>query len=166
MDAMIRKPGEKLVTDYGGVFAYGTDASVIEMWGLANRDIALKGNHDGVRAMYGKTCIPCYAEFQPDYFHSVTPLLRPMNALSSTSQMIPQIFQGQALNQVLNLRQNYVLGRVSKPGADVALFFLERKRPGVSFESYENKGFVIDYPTGQRASRPPASRPSTTIPRR
>jgi|GEM_PF-1089042 len=153
MDAMIRSPGEKLVTDYGGVFAYGTDASVIEMWGLANRDIALRGNHDGVRAMYGKTCIPCYAEFQPDYFHSVTPLLRPMNAISSTSQMISQIFQGQALNRVLNLRQNYVLGRVNKPGTDLTLFFLERKRAGISFDVRKKNGFVIDYPSAQRAPR-------------
>lgn len=150
IQAMVRAPGERLVTDYGGVYAYGTDASVIEMWGLANREIALRGNTDGIAAIYGKTCVPCYAEFNPDYFHSVTPLIRGDNAFSSSSALIRQIFQGAAIDRVIGLRKNYVMGRVRRPKSGQTLWFLERKREGVTFESRNVGEFVVDYPQANR----------------
>lgn len=153
VQAMVRKPGDKLVTDYGGVYAYGTDASVIEMWGLANKDIALRGNTDGIAAIYGKTCVPCYAEFQPDYFHSVTPLLRGDQDFASPSALIAQIFQGHAIDRVIGLRRNYVMGRVRNPQTGQTLWFMERKRDGVSFEPRQVGQLVVDYPTPQLRGR-------------
>lgn len=155
--AMIRKPGDTLVTDYGGVFAYGTEARVIEMWGLANRDIALRGNTDGINPIYGKTCVPCYAQFDPDYFHSVTPLLRSTDAFGNQGALISQIFQGRAIDQVLDFRRNFVMGRVVRPQTGEALWFLEKKRDGVEFTRRRVGEFVIDYPQGRR--RPPSGRP-------
>ena len=152
--AMVREPGDTLVTDYGGVYAYGTDASVIEMWGLANREIALRGNTDGINAIYGKTCVPCYAEFQPDYFHSVTPLLRGEHDFRSVGQLIGQIFQGRAIDRVIGLRKNFVLGRVRRPTTGQTLWFLERKRDGVDFEPRRVGDLVVDYPKLERQFRP------------
>ena len=146
IQAMLRAPGDKLVTDYGGVYAYGTDASVIEMWGLANRDIALRGNTEGINAIYGKTCVPCYAEFNPDYFHSVTPLLRGDHDFRSVSQLVGEIFQGRAIDRVIGLRKNYVVGRVRRPSSGQTLWFLERKRNDVSFEPRQVGQLLVDYP--------------------
>lgn len=146
VDAMVRKPGDRLVTDYGGVFAYGTEATVIEMWGLANRDIALRGNTDGVAAIYGKTCVPCYAEFEPDYFHSVVPLLRGANDFRSKSQLIRQIFQGPAIDAVIGLRKNFRVGRVMRKSTGETLWFLERERGGVSFSPRQVGDLTVDYP--------------------
>ncbi len=153
IQAMVRSPGDRLVTDYGGVYAYGTDASVIEMWGLANREIALRGNTDGINAIYGKTCVPCYAEFNPDYFHSVTPLLRGDQDFRSVSQLIGQIFQGRAIDRVIGLRKNYVLGRVRRVATGQTLWFLERKREGVVFEERTVGDLVVDYPQPKAARR-------------
>jgi arabinofuranosyltransferase len=158
IQAMVRAPGDKLVTDYGGVFAYGTDASVIEMWGLANKEIALRGNTDGINGIYGKTCVPCYAEFAPDYFHSVVPLLRDKNAFTVKNALIGQIFQGRAIGQVVDFKNKYVMGRVLEPESGRALWFLERKRDGVSFGERRAGRFVIDYPApprGRHVGRPP-----------
>lgn len=146
VNALIRAPSDKLVTDYGGVFAYGTHATVIEMWGLANRDIALRGNTDGVAAIYGKTCVPCYAEFQPDYFHSIVPLLRGPNDFRNRRQLIHQIFQGAAIDRVIGLQKNYVLGRVMREATGETLWFLERKREGVRFEKRTVGDLTVDYP--------------------
>ena len=63
---VIRKPGERLVTDYAGVFAVFTEAHVIDMWGLCNQDIALKGGIQGINPIYGKECARCYPELDPD----------------------------------------------------------------------------------------------------
>jgi hypothetical protein len=161
IQAMIRKPGEVLVTDYGGIFAYGTEARVIEMWGLANRDIALRGNTEGINPIYGKTCVPCYAEFDPDYFHSITPLLRSKEAFSHDSALIGQIFQGRAIGRVLNFRRNFVMGRVLRPKTGEALWFLEKKRDGVDFSRRQVGEFVVDYPEPPRRRRRPPARTQT-----
>lgn len=134
VQATQRVPGEKLVTDYGGVFAWGTEASVIEMWGLCNRDIALKGNTDGINGIYGKTCVPCYADFDPDYFHLMVPLLKPEGAIKSRRQAISGVFQGPALNRVLNIDKRFVLGSVTRVADRKTFYFLEKKRPGLSYE--------------------------------
>lgn len=146
VNAIIREPGDRLVTDYGGVFAYDTRATVIEMWGLANRDIALRGNTDGVAAIYGKTCVPCYREFEPDYFHSIVPLLRGQTDFRSRRQLIHQIFQGPAIDRVIGLSKNYVVGRVTRKATGETLWFLERKREGVELEPRTVGDLTVDYP--------------------
>jgi len=158
INAMMREPGETLVTDYGGIFAYGTDAHVIEMWGLANREIALRGNTDGINAIYGKTCVPCYKEFDPDYFHWITPLLRAPDAIRSKNQLIGQIFQGRALHQVLDFRKNYVVGRVTRKKTGESLFFLEKKRVSFSLEKRAVGDLTVDYPFKDAARRKKRSR--------
>jgi hypothetical protein len=99
---VIRAPGEKLVTDYAGVFGFFTDAAVIDMWGLTNATIAVRGNGDGIQPMYGKTCVECYREFNPDYFHIVTPLIRKPDTFQTQAQVIAEVFQGAALDQLLD----------------------------------------------------------------
>lgn len=146
VNAVIRASGDRLVTDYGGVFAYDTRATVIEMWGLANRDIALRGNTEGVAPIYGKTCVPCYHEFEPDYFHSIVPLLRGSSDFRSRRQLIQQIFQGPAIDREIGLSKNYVVGRVTREATGETLWFLERKREGVKFESRRVDDLVVDYP--------------------
>jgi arabinofuranosyltransferase len=146
-DAIIRKPGEVLVTDYGGIFGYYTDASLIEMWGLCNRDIALHGNTEGINPIYGKTCIECYRKFDPDYLHIMTPIVRGENDLRNQRMVIDMIFQGWALNRVLNLVERYAVGRVRQPEAGRALFFLEKRRKEYPLVPRAGKhGLMIDYP--------------------
>jgi hypothetical protein len=144
---MTRKPGESLATDYGGVFAYYTDASIIEMWGLCNADIALRGDDDDVNAIYGKTCVECYREFQPDYFHANVPLIRPIDALKSHAEVINGIFQGNTIGRVLDFSHRYVTGRVVDRKRGLAFYFLERKRDGLSFATrYPAPGILVEYP--------------------
>jgi hypothetical protein len=141
-----RRPGESFVTDYGGVFGYFTDADVIEMWGLCNKEIALRGGTDGINPIYGKTCVPCYAEFLPIYFHANVPLARPVGDIKSQSEVVASIFQGQAIDQVLGFRENYVTGRVVNRDG-LAFYFLERKRPGEDFAPrHPAPGILVEYP--------------------
>ena len=145
---LLRRPGQKLVTDYGGVFAYYSDARIIEMWGLCNRDIALRGNDEGINPIFGKTCVACYPEFDPDFFHVCAPLARPLDAFSSHQAVIEEVFQGPAIDRVLDLRHQFVLtGRAVDETRDCALYFLERRRPGASFETrYPAPGYRVEYP--------------------
>jgi hypothetical protein len=146
LQATQRKPGERLVTDYGGVFAVGTEARVIEMWGLCNREIALRGNSDGINPVYGKTCVSCYPELKPDYFHVVVPLLRRQGAINSVEQAIAETFQGHALDRVLHLRRRFELGAVTRPATRETLYFLERKRPELSYEPRRVGDLHVSYP--------------------
>jgi hypothetical protein len=141
-----RHPGDKLVSDYGGVFAYFTDADVIEMWGLCNKDIALRGTIATINPIYGKTCIPCYEEFQPVYFYANVPLARPVDAIKTQAEVLSGIFQGPAIDKVLNFRKNFVAGRVVD-SSGLAFYFIERRRPGESFEPrHPAPGIVVEYP--------------------
>lgn len=146
-DAIVRRPGDVLATDYGGVLGYYTDASIIEMWGLCNRDIALLGNTEGINPIYGKTCIECYRRFDPDYFHIMTPIVRDPGAFTSHEAVVDQIFQGGALERVLHLRTRYATGRVLAPDRRRALFFVEKRKPGNALlPRAAPGGFVVDYP--------------------
>jgi hypothetical protein len=129
------------------VFAYFTEAHVIEMWGLCNTAIALRGNTDGVNPIYGKTCIECYREFQPDYFHAWMPLVRPIDAFASHEAVIAEVFQGEALDRVLDLKGSFVTGRVLDTERNTAFYFLERRRANVTLETRRPApNIVIDYP--------------------
>jgi hypothetical protein len=145
--AITRKPGEVLATDYGGIFGYYTDASLIEMWGLCNRDIALHGDTEGINPIYGKTCIECYRKFDPDYFHVITPIVRGPYDFADQRSVISQVFQGWALNRVLDLLNRYATGRVVDPMTGRTLWFLEKRRPENALVARTRQdGFIVDYP--------------------
>jgi hypothetical protein len=145
--AIVRKPGEVLATDYGGIFGYYTDASLIEQWGLCNVDIALYGNMEGINPIYGKTCIECYRKFDPDYFHVMTPIVRGPNDFLDQRAVITQVFQGWAINRVIDLYNRYATGRVLEPSTGRALWFLEKRKPQNKLvPRTRSDGFVIDYP--------------------
>lgn len=145
---MARNPGDKVVTDYGGVFGYfANDAYLIEMWGLCNAEIALRGDASGINPIYGKTCIECYAEFQPDYFHANVPLVKTIDAYSSQYQVVGAIFQSGAIGSVLNFSRDYVTGRVVNRSRNEAFYFIERRRPGLTFETrHPAPGIDVEYP--------------------
>lgn len=144
---VIRRPGERLVTDYAGVFAVFTEASVIDMWGLCTIDIARFGGTEGINPIYGKECSRCYAWLGPDYFHPNVPLVRGVDAFRSQDQLIREIFQGQAIDRVIGLRRNFATGRVVETRTARSFWFLERRRDGVELVPREPApGIRVDYP--------------------
>jgi hypothetical protein len=145
---VLRKPGEKFVTDYAGVFGVFTDAQVIDMWGLCNADIALRGNTEGILPIYGKACAQCYADIEPDYFHVVVPLVRPPDAFQNIRQVIDQVFQGRAIDRYLHLEKNYAVGRVrDTSSAQRAFWFLERRRSEAPLVPRQPAPTIrVDYP--------------------
>jgi hypothetical protein len=147
MAYVVRQPGDRLVTDYAGVFSVFTDAYVIDMWGLANADIALNGGTNGINPIYGKECAACYARLSPDYFHVNVPMERDQESFQNVSQIITQIFQGDAIDRVISLRSNYAAGRVVEEGTGRTLWFLERRRPDrLLVERHPHAGIRVDYP--------------------
>ncbi|HEU4534461.1 MAG TPA: hypothetical protein VFS00_10100 [Polyangiaceae bacterium] len=147
MRHVVRQPGDKLVTDYAGVFSVYTEASVIDMWGLCNAAIALRGTTQGVAPVYGKTCLPCYREFEPDYFHVMVPLVRAEGDFTSQAQVIAQIFQGPALDREIDLKGRYATGRVRETATGRSLYFLERRRPDRPLvPRAPAPGVVVEYP--------------------
>jgi arabinofuranosyltransferase len=144
---IVRAPGETLVTDYAGAFAVYTDARIIDMWGLCNVEIARRGNAEGVAPVYGKTCLPCYREFDPDYFHVNVPILRPAGAFDSHQAVIDAVFQGPALDRHIDLKGRYATGRVREAATGRSLYFLERRREGRPLRARPGApGFVVEYP--------------------
>lgn len=157
--SMLRRPGERLATDYAGVFSVMTNAEIVDMWGLCNADIALHGGVEGINPEYGKSCPECFAKLQPDYFHVVVPIVRSSRAFSSQSAVIRQVFQGEDIDRVLDLQSNYVAGRVVEVPSGRTLWFLERRRSGVTFERRNvSPKIYVDYPflpSNARSSQSP-----------
>ncbi len=142
-----RKPGEKLVTDYAGVFSVYTDATIIDQWGLCNEDIALNGGMEGINSIYGKECSECYARINPDYFHLIVPIVRSPKAIRSPIEAVSQIFQGWAIDRVIGLRQNFAVGRVVEEDSERTVWFMEKRRPGIPLVPRRPApGIMIDYP--------------------
>ena len=139
-------PGGRLVTDYGGVFAYFTDGAIIEMWGLANATIATQGNHKGVQPIYGKTCPSCYPELQPEYFHVAEPLLRREPAFASADEVIANVWQTDTIGQHIDFKTNFVVGRAFRTATNESLYFLKRRDKVFPAEGPTSDGFVIAYP--------------------
>ncbi len=141
-------PGARLVTDYGGVFAYYTDAAPIEMWGLCNALIARKGGTERVNAIYGRTCPECYLELKPEFFHVMTPIPRPLDALHSQAEVTSSVWQTDTIGRYLDFAHDFIAGRAMLPDRDQAMYFLERRRTGVKYVPRRaNNGLVvIDYP--------------------
>ncbi|HKO49897.1 MAG TPA: hypothetical protein VJV79_19335 [Polyangiaceae bacterium] len=147
MALVVRRPGDRLVTDYAGVFSLFTDAEVIDMWGLCNEDIALHGGTTGINPIYGKECAECYARLKPDYFHVNIPMLRSPDAFSNISGVLPMVFQGPAIDRVISIRRNFAVGRVVKERTNEVLWFLERRRPELPLTTrHPAPGFRVDYP--------------------
>ena len=109
----MRDPRDVFVIDYGGIYGLYVQANTIEMFGLCNEDIALKGNTHGINPVFRKTGLDCYLAFNPDDFHANRPFLRPLDAFKNQAQMIKAVFQGKALDRVLDLKKRYATGRVN-----------------------------------------------------
>lgn len=149
MRHVIRRPGERLVTDYAGVFSVMTDAAIIDMWGLCNADIALHGNIQGINPIYGKACAECYARLDPEYFHVMIPIVRGYDSFRSQREVIDAVFQGWAIDQVIDIKRNFTVGRLYESATGRALWFLEKKRAGLSYAPRSPAaGLAIDYPFG------------------
>jgi arabinofuranosyltransferase len=145
--AKVVRPGERLVSDFTGVFAYFTEAKVIDMWGLANLTIAREGTTDGVNPVFGKTCPPCYLDFDPDYFHVNFPLIRAADALADQRAVTKAVWQSNTIGRYLNFDRDFVAGRIIDLRTRAGLFFLERRRPGKRFAPRAPApDLVVDYP--------------------
>ncbi len=139
--------GARLVTDYGGVLAYYTDAAPIEMWGLCNAMIATKGSSEGVQPIYGKTCPECYRELKPEFFHVMAPIPRKIGAFKSHQEVVENVWQTDTIGRYLNFQTDFVAGRVMRPAQDQAVYFLELRRPNVKYEPRSVGTDVrVDYP--------------------
>lgn len=144
---IVRRPGERLVSDYAGVFAVFTEAQVIDMWGLCNTEIALKGGISGINPIYGKECASCYADLAPDYFHVNVPLVRSRDTFRSHGHVTSQVFQADAIGRVIDLRGGFAAGRVLETSTGRAVWFLERRRPNVALTSRAPaRGILVEYP--------------------
>lgn len=147
MALVVRRPGDRLVTDYAGVFSVFTDAEVIDMWGLCNADIALHGGTNGINPIYGKECAECYGRLEPDYFHVGVPIVREADAFNNLSGVLANVFQGHAIDQVIHIRRNFAVGRVVRESSNQALWFLERRRPELPLTTRRPApGIRVDYP--------------------
>jgi hypothetical protein len=136
-----------LVTDYGGIFGYYTEGAVIEMWGLANATIATRGNTEGVRPIYGKTCPACYPELQPEYFHVMQPMVRREPAFSSANQVIANVWQTDTIGRYIDFKATFAVGRALSPQTGEALYFLQKRDGGFSpARKTTGRGLVLDYP--------------------
>jgi hypothetical protein len=140
-------PGARLVTDYGGVMAYYTQAAPIEMWGLSNSVIATRGTARGVYPAYGRTCPECYPELDPEYFHTVTPLIRPREAFSSHLEVVEAVWQSDTIGRYVDLGRGFISGRVVNLASGDSVWFLERFRAGSPPRSRTLfQGMAIEYP--------------------
>ena len=157
MALVVRRPGDRLVTDYAGVFSVFTDAEVIDQWGLCNADIALNGGTDGINPIYGKSCAECYARLAPDYFHVNVPMLRSLKEFSEITGVLAFVFEGPAIDRVIAIRKNFAVGRVVREATGKVLWFLERRRPELPLVTrHPAPGFRVDYPfeSGSQPSEP------------
>lgn len=140
-------PGRRLVTDYGGVFGYYSHAEIIEQWGLCNAAIATRGNAGGINPIYGRTCPECYKELDPEFFHVEAPIIRPERAFKNVTEVLAAVWQSDAIGRHIDIKNNFIVGRVRNLETKGAVFFLEKK--GLEAARHERQvppGFVIDYP--------------------
>jgi arabinofuranosyltransferase len=140
-------PGGRLVTEYGGIFAYYTDAAPIEMWGLCNEMIATKGGTEGVNAVFGRTCPECYPKLDPQFFHIWSPIARSPDAFHAHMDVVNSVWQTDTIRRYVDFQRDFVTGRSMMPLRNLAVFFLERRRPGVAYRARAvNDKVVVDYP--------------------
>lgn len=143
--------GNRLVTDYAGVMGVYTNAAVIDMWGLCNETIAMKGNTERVNLIYGRTCPSCYPELDPDFFHVQVPIIRPKNAFQSHKSVVKAVWQSDTIGRYLDFDRDFVAGRVGKVDGQHVAWFLEKRKPGVAYVARDvGSGFVVEYPFEQQ----------------
>jgi hypothetical protein len=148
-------PGARLVTDYGGVFGYYTDAAPIEMWGLCNAMIATRGGTERINPIYGRTCPECYPQLDPEFFHVWVPVVRDPFAFHSHAEVVSQVWQTDTIGRYLDFQRGFVSGRVMLAARNQAVYFLERRRPETTYRPRTlDGGVVVDYPfeAGGRAA--------------
>lgn len=139
--------GGRLVTDYGGVFSCYTDGALIEMWGLANAEIATRGDTERINPIYGKTCAACYPELNPEFFHVMIPLVRPEPAFSSAEEVIQNVWQTDTIGRYIDFTSKFSAGRVVNPSTKEALYFLQKRDAGLSTEDRTTTaGYRIEFP--------------------
>ena len=140
----VARPGQRFVSDYAGVMAYYTDAAVIDMWGLANREIALHGTAEGVNPIWGRTCPRCYAKLDPDYFH--VPSVTGPDAFRDHRAVVNAVWQSNTIRRHVDFKK-FAAGRVTNTRRKQAMFFLERRREGSVFETRRPAPhIVVEYP--------------------
>jgi hypothetical protein len=139
--------GGRMVTDYGGVLAYYTQSNPIEMWGLCNATIAVRGHTQGVQPIYGKTCPECYPELDPEFFHVTMPLVRTPEAFRRHVDVVRAVWQTDTIGRHMDIVGGFVSGRVVDRYRNRALWFLEKRGLRASY-SPRNVGerFVVEYP--------------------
>ncbi len=140
-------PGARLVTDYGGIFAYYTDAAPIEMWGLCNAAIATRGGTERINPIYGRTCPECYPALGPQFFHVMVPIVRDLAAFHSHLEVVSSVWQTDTIGRYMDFARGFVSGRVMVPAHNQAVYFLEHREPGASYPPRQvNDAVTIDYP--------------------
>jgi hypothetical protein len=140
-------PGARLVTDYGGVFAYYTDADPIEMWGLCNAAIATRGGTERVNPIYGRTCPECYPALDPQFFHVWVPLVRDLQAFHSHAEVVDSVWQTDTIGRYIDFPRGFVSGRAMIASRNEAVYFLERRHPGTAYRPRAVSAAVtVDYP--------------------
>jgi hypothetical protein len=147
--SLAAEPGERLVTDYAGIFSYYTDAAVIDMWGLCTPMIARNGETDGINPIYGRTCPSCYSTLAPDLFHVQAPLLRPAQSFSNSQQVIDSVWQSETIGKYVDLRGEFLVGRVRNEITQESLYFLERRTKASQRRVSRSEGgtvLVVEYP--------------------
>jgi arabinofuranosyltransferase len=145
--ARVVPPGGRLVTDYGGVLAYYTEANPIEMWGLCNAMIATRGNTERVTPIYGRTCPSCYPELHPEFFHVGQPLVREVEAFRSHADVVRNVWQTDTIGRYIDFNRDFVSGRIVDLRRGKAAWFLELRKPGSKFAPRSPApGLRIEYP--------------------
>jgi arabinofuranosyltransferase len=140
-------PGGRLVTDYGGVLAYETEADIIEMWGLCNAMIATHGGTAGINPIYGRTCPECYRELDPQFFHVEAPLVRKEPAFAQPGDVLAAVWQSADIGKHIDLRNGFVVGRVRNTATGEALYFLQKRSPQLSLRPRPAQAeLAVDYP--------------------
>jgi arabinofuranosyltransferase len=139
--------GARLVTDYGGVFAYYTDAAPIEMWGLCNALIATRGGTERINPIYGRTCPACYPQLQPQFFHVWVPITRDLEAFHSHTEVVQSVWQTDTIGRYLDFGRDFVTGRSMLPAQNQAVYFLEHRQANLAYRPRDaGDGFMVDYP--------------------
>lgn len=142
--------GGRLVTDYGGVFAYYTQATPIEMWGLCNATIARRGTSVGVEPIYGKTCPECYAKLNPEYFHTFMPVVRGPTEFLKHADVVRAVWQSDTIGRYVDMMRGFVTGRVRDARFETAAWFLEKRSRGWRpHPRVTPGGFLVEYPFEQ-----------------
>jgi hypothetical protein len=145
--ALLVPPGGRLVTDYGGVIAYYTEANPIEMWGLCNATIATRGGIEKVNPIYGRTCPACYPSLDPEYFHVAEPMVRREDSFRSHDAVVRAVWQADTIGRYLDLFHGFTSGRIVNERTGEAVWFLERKRSDWTARPRSaEKGVFIEYP--------------------